>query len=227
MTRRKLQSQRTALVAGATGLVGSSLLARLVAASDYDTIVALTRRETPQRDRRLRVVPARFDDLDAVLDGVRGPALDVFCCLGTTIAKAGSQAAFRRVDHDAVVALARWSRAAGARRFVLVSAMGADANSRFFYNRVKGEAEAGVRREGPASVVILRPGLLDGERAEFRLGESLALAVTRPLRAILPATLRPVAAGDVAAAILEAARSAQPPAVIESAAIQGAASRID
>lgn len=216
----------TAVVAGATGLVGSALLARLLAAGDYASIVALSRRDLAITDPRLRVVPARFDDLESVLDGVRGPALDVYCCLGTTIAKAGSQAAFREVDHDAVVALARWSRAADARRYLLVSAIGADAGSRVFYNRVKGEAEAAVRREGPASVVILRPGLLDGARAEFRLGESIALAVSRPLRAILPAALRPVAADDVAAAMLEAARAANPPAVIESAAMQGAASRI-
>jgi uncharacterized protein YbjT (DUF2867 family) len=220
------KSRRTAVVAGATGLVGSALLARLLAGSDYDAIVALSRRELPLADPRLVTVPARFEDLDAVLDGVRGPALDVYCCLGTTIAKAGSQAAFRRIDHDAVVALARWSRAAGARRYLLVSALGADPKSRVFYNRVKGEAEVALRQTGPASVVVLRPGLLDGTRAEFRLGESLALALTRPLRKILPAALRPVAADDVAAAMLEAARATHPADVIESAAIQGAALRI-
>jgi uncharacterized protein YbjT (DUF2867 family) len=103
--------------------------------------------------------------------------------------------------------------------------MGADARSRVFYNRVKGEAEDAVRREGPASVVVLRPGLLDGPRAEFRLGERVGLALTRPLRGILPAVLKPVHADDVAAAMLEAARARQPAAVIASAAIQGAASR--
>lgn len=220
------QSQRTAVVAGATGLVGSALLARLLASSDYASIIALSRRALPLADPRLATVPARFEDLDTVLDGVRGPALDIYCCLGTTIAKAGSQAAFRRIDHDAVVALARWSRAAAARRYLLVSALGADPKSRVFYNRVKGEAEVAVRQAGPASVVVLRPGLLDGTRAEFRLGESLALALSRPLRRILPASLRPVAAIDVAAAMLEAARAAHPADVIESAAIQGAASRI-
>jgi uncharacterized protein YbjT (DUF2867 family) len=226
MSDSRSKHRRTAVIAGATGLVGSALLVRLLASPDHARIFALTRRALEIADPRLQPVAARFDDLDSVLNGVQGPALDVFCCLGTTIAKAGSQAAFRLIDHDAVVALARWARAARARRFVLVSAIGANAASRVFYNRVKGEAEAAVRNEGPASVVILRPGLLDGERAEFRPGERLALAVTRPLRAILPATLRPVAAEDVAAAMLEAARAAQPPAFIESAAIQGAALRI-
>lgn len=225
MAAPERSSQRTALVAGATGLVGSALLARLLAGRDYAAIVALSRRELSFVDPRLTVRPARFEDLDAVLAGVHGPALDVFCSLGTTIARAGSQAAFRTIDFDAVLALARWSREAAARRFVLVSAMGAHAGSRVFYNRVKGEVEIAVRREGPASVVILRPGLLDGARAEFRLGESVALSLTRPLKRLLPRSLQPVAADDVAAAMLHAALGANPPPLIDSAAIQGAASR--
>jgi uncharacterized protein YbjT (DUF2867 family) len=218
-------SPRAALIAGATGLVGSRLLDRLLADERYARVVALTRRDLAVSDARLDVRPARFDALAEVLGDLHGTQPDVYCCLGTTIAKAGSQEAFRAVDFDAVVALARWAKAAQARRFLLVSAMGADARSRVFYNRVKGEAEDAVRREGPASVVVLRPGLLDGPRAEFRLGERVGLALTRPLRGILPAVLKPVHADDVAAAMLEAARARQPAAVIASAAIQGAASR--
>lgn len=216
----------TAIVAGATGLVGTALLARLCADHDYARVVALARRPPAAVDARLECRQARFDALDEVLGDLRGARPDVYCCLGTTIAKAGSQAAFRAVDFDAVVALARWAKAAQARRFVLVSAMGADAASRVFYNRVKGEAEDAVRRDGPASVVVLRPGLLDGPRAEFRLGERIGLALTRPLRGILPAALRPVHADDVAAAMVEAARAQAPKPVIPSAAIQGAASRM-
>jgi uncharacterized protein YbjT (DUF2867 family) len=217
---------RIAIVAGATGLVGAALLARLCAGQDYARLVALTRRPPAAIDARLECRQARFDALDEVLGDLRGARPDMYCCLGTTIAKAGSQAAFRSVDFDAVVALARWAKTAQARRFLLVSAMGADARSRVFYNRVKGEAEDAVRRDGPASVVVLRPGLLDGPRAEFRLGERIGLALTRPLRGILPAALRPVHADDVAAAMVEAARAQSPKPVIPSAAIQGAASRI-
>lgn len=220
------RSTRTAVIAGATGLVGSALLQRLLASRDDQRIVALVRREIERGDARLQTRPARFDALDSVLADIEGPALDVYCCLGTTIAKAGSQAAFRAVDFDAVLALARWAKAARARRFLLVSAIGADAASRVFYNRVKGEAEDAVRRGGPASVVVLRPGLLDGPRAEFRLGERIGLALTRPLRGVLPAALRPVHADDVAAAMVEAARAQAPQPVIPSAAIQGAASRM-
>lgn len=224
MAAPEKRRQRTAVVAGATGLVGSALLAQMLARKDYASIIALSRRELSVADPRLTVRAARFEDLDAVLADLRGPALDVFCSLGTTIAKAGSRAAFRSIDFDAVLALAQWSRAAGARRFILVSAMGANANSRIFYNRVKGEAEIAVRREGPSSVVILRPGLLDGVRSEFRLGESVALSLTRPLKRLLPRSLQPVAAADVAAAMLRVAVNDRPPQQIDSAAIQGTAS---
>ncbi len=212
---------RDAVIAGATGLVGSELLAAIARARAYPRVFALARRALPPDFPGLRAVEARFDALDAVLGAVR-PGADIFCCLGTTIRKAGSQAAFRAVDHGHVVALARWARTAGARRLLLVSALGADPDSRVFYNRVKGEAERDVRAQGPASVVVLRPSLLDGERTEQRPGERFALALARPLRALIPARLRPVPAADVAAALLDAARATSPPPVLESASLLGA-----
>jgi len=218
-------SVRTAVIAGATGLVGGCVLAQLIASRAYQRLILPTRRAPTLNDPRIELRSARFDALEDVLSDAHGPALDLYCCLGTTIRKAGSQAAFRAVDFDAVLALARWARRARARRFLLVSAMGADARSRVFYNCVKGEAEDAVRREGPDSIVILRPGLLDGERAEVRLAERIGLALTRPIRALLPASLRPVRAEDVAAAMIDAARAERPPAVIASAAMHGAASR--
>ncbi|MCU0755391.1 MAG: NAD(P)H-binding protein [Xanthomonadales bacterium] len=214
---------RIAVIAGSTGLVGGCLLTRLIATRDYPRLVLPTRRAPSLQDPRIELRAARFDALDEVLSDVHGPALDVYCCLGTTLRKAGSQAAFRAVDFDAVVALARWAKRAGARRFLLVSAMGANARSRVFYNRVKGEAEDAVRREGPASVVILQPGLLDGERGEVRPAERIGLALTRPIRALLPASLRPIRAEDVAATMIDAALAERPPAVIASAAMHGMA----
>lgn len=219
-------SPRTAVIAGATGLVGSQLLELLCRVDDYRRLLLPTRRAPTLADPRIELKSARYDDLDCLLHDAQGPALDVYCCLGTTIRKAGSQAAFRAVDFDAVVALARWARKARARRLLLVSAMGADAKSRVFYNRVKGEAEDAVRREGPASVVILRPGLLDGARPEFRFGEALGLALTRPIRALLPASLRPVRAEDVAASMLEAARAERAAPLITSAELHGAKARL-
>lgn len=206
---------RAALLAGATGLVGTRVLERLAADRSRGAITVLARRPIPVPERtELRVID--FDALDT-LDAV--PAVEaVFCCLGTTIGRAGSQQAFRRVDHDYVLALARRARAAGAAHFLLVSAVGADAGSRVFYNRVKGETERDLQAMGWPSLTILRPSLLDGDRAEFRAGERAALAVLRPLSALVPAAWRPVPADAVASAMVGAATTPTPGLrIIESA----------
>jgi uncharacterized protein YbjT (DUF2867 family) len=217
-------SGRDAVLAGGTGLVGGELLHLLAWEGDHERVLALARRTLPLSHPRIEPRPARFDALDEALAGAR-EGCDVFCCLGTTIRTAGSREAFRAVDHDMVLALAHWAKRHRARRLLLVSALGADPRSRVFYNRVKGEAERDARAEGPASVVVLRPSLLDGERGERRFGEALGLALTRPLARAIPAAWRPVHARDVAAALLAAARADDPPPVIESAALQGTASR--
>jgi uncharacterized protein YbjT (DUF2867 family) len=219
------EARRTAVVAGATGLVGAELVARLLRTPAYARVVALARRPLGVRDAHLVVVEAAFDRLPSVLGhAVRsGPAPDVFCCLGSTLKAAGSESAFQRVDHDHVVALGRWARSVGARRMLVVSALGADPGSRVFYNRVKGETERDLAALGLASLVLLRPSLLVGRRAEFRLGERLALIAARPLRRWLPAAVRPVAAADVAQAMIDAALAQAPPSVIASAAMHGAA----
>ena len=151
--------------------------------------------------------------------------IDVFCCLGTTIGRAGSKEAFRRVDHDYVLALGQWARGAGAHRMIVISAAGADAASRVFYSRVKGETERDLAALRLRSLVIVRPSLLSGQRDEFRLGERLALIATRPFRGLIPAGVRPIDAADVAQAMLDAALADAPPAVIDSATMQGAGSR--
>lgn len=189
---------RGALLAGATGLVGHALLARLVDDPDYTRVVALARRPLDLRHPRLVVTVVPFDRLDAVAL----PSIDdVFCCLGTTIKAAGSQAAFRKVDHDYPLKIAELGLAAGASQLLLVSAMGADPNSRVFYSRVKGELEDAAAKLGFRTVIALRPSLLAGERAEFRAGERTALALLAPLRFLVPAAYRPVDATAVAAAM--------------------------
>jgi uncharacterized protein YbjT (DUF2867 family) len=217
---------RVAILAGATGLVGGLLLERLCTAPDYRRVIALARRPPALSDPKLDVRPATYEALDRMLADMAAPdhaPIDVFCCLGTTIKAAGSQAAFRRVDHDYVLALGRWAAGVGARRFLVVSALGAAAESRVFYNRIKGETERELATHGLGSLVILRPSLLDGERAESRPGERLMLLLTRPIRAWLPARIRPVRPGDVAVAMLQAARSPRPPALITSDEMQRAA----
>lgn len=223
-----IMTSAIAVLAGATGLVGSQLANLLASAPDYARVVALARSSNRPAQGTLSWRTADFEQLDRVLADVHGgdAPVDVFCCLGTTIKTAGSEAAFRKVDFDYVLALARWAVRADARRFVVVSALGANARSRVFYNRVKGEAEAALRQVGLRSLVILQPSLLDGERVQFRLGERVTLAALRPLRWLVPESVRPVRDVDVAAAMLEAARAPAPAAVITSGAMQGASTRL-
>lgn len=217
---------RTAVVAGPTGLVGSRLLDILLRDPRYRRVVALSRRPL-EPGPKLEVVDADYDRLDHVLaqvTSVDGP-IDVFCCLGTTIGRAGSKEAFRRVDRDYVLALGRWARGARAHRLIVISAAGADPASGLFYNRVKGETERDLAALRLQSLVIVRPSLLSGQRDEFRLGERLALIATRPFRGLIPARVRPIDAVDVAQAMLDAALADAPPAVIDSATMQGAGRR--
>lgn len=216
---------RHAVLAGATGLVGGALLARLLQDPATGRVYALARRPLPAHPK-LTACPADFDDLTRALAAVPGDvAPDVYCALGTTRRAAGSQAAFRRVDHDHVLALGQWAVRAGAGRLLVVSAVGADAHAAGFYSRVKGQTEAALRALPLRSLVIARPSLLDGARDPWRTGERLALALARLLRPLIPAALRPIGADDVAAALWQAAQQAEPPAVLTSAAMQGAAQR--
>lgn len=194
------------LVVGATGLVGSEALRQLSADARVGGITALVRRDLPG-ELRLPKIEQRVVDFDALdrLDGLLA-ASHVLCALGTTIRQAGSRERFRQVDHDYVVATGRLGLRLGARHFLLVSALGADARSRVFYNRVKGETEAGVRALGYPSVTIARPSLLLGHRRERRLGEEIA----KRLGFLMPGRLRPVQAADVARALVGAAVEDRP-----------------
>ncbi len=217
---------KTAIVAGGTGLVGTQLLRLLDAAAEYSRVIALTRRPPTFAAARIETRAAEFERLSALLADVAGGQLDVFCCLGTTIRAAGSETAFRRVDHDHVLLLAKWAKAADARRVLVVSALGADASSRVFYNRVKGETESGLRALGLRSLVIARPSLLDGDRADGRPGEKIALSAARALRFLIPRSLQPVRDVDVAASLLLAARAPHPPPGIASSAMHGACEQL-
>src|SRR5688572_11971644 len=153
-----------AWIAGATGLVGRALLDALLAEPRVEQVAALARRPLPRTHPKLESVTVDFERLEQELAGRR--ATCAFCCLGTTIKKAGSQDAFRRVDHDYVLAFARAALAAGAEKLLVVTALGADAKSGIFYNRVKGEVEAHLRELGFRELHLLRPSLLLGPREE-------------------------------------------------------------
>ncbi len=193
-----------ALVAGATGLVGHRLVKLLLDARIYDRVHVLARRSTGLADERLVEHAVDFEDLDCVGPLV-GRVDHAFCALGTTIRSAGSKAAFRRVDHDFVVAVAEFARAAGACSFVTVSSLGADPSSGNFYLRVKGETERALETLGLPRLVILRPSLLTGDREEFRAGERagrIVLGLVSPLLIGRLGRVRPVSDVEVAQAML-------------------------
>lgn len=189
-----------AWVAGATGLIGSKLLPMLLEDEGVSAVVSLGRRPSGVSHPRLVERAVDFASLDAA--GLPAPTV-AFCALGTTIKKAGSQEAFRAVDHDAVLAFAKAARAAGAKRFEVVTSLGADAGSMVFYNRVKGEVEQGLRALGFDSLAIAQPSLLLGERAESRFGEQIAVAASRWLKPLLrPLASRPIEGEVVARALV-------------------------
>jgi uncharacterized protein YbjT (DUF2867 family) len=194
---------KQALVVGATGLVGSKLVDVLLADTDYDTIHALVRRPLARTDPRLREHLVDFARL-ATFD--MPAADDVYCCMGTTIGIAGSQDAFREVDYAYPLAVARGALNRGAAQFLFVSAMGANAHSPVFYSRVKGQLEDAAAALGFHAAIAFRPSLLDGDRAELRFGERVAILVLQPARWLVPRKYRPVADLAVARAMVAYAK---------------------
>jgi uncharacterized protein YbjT (DUF2867 family) len=216
---------RVAVVAGATGLVGRAVLAALLADKHTSAVHSLGRRTLPLTHPKLTQHIVDFAALPEL------PQIDdVFVCLGTTIKVAGSQAAFRAVDYDAVLAVAQAGCARGATKLGVVSAMGADAKSGVFYNRVKGEVEDAITQLGYTSVSIVRPSLLVGDRGPLnqpeRPGERIGLMVSKLLKPLIPANYLPVQAEDVAAGLIQAVKAGKPGVQrILSGALQGAAAR--
>ena len=197
---------KTALLAGATGLIGSQLLPLLLASDHYAKVIVVGRRAVPTIHPKLVQVVTELDQLEAVR--LKLIADDVYCCLGTTMAQAGSKEAFYKVDFLYVVQLAALAASNFAAQLLVVSSMGADAESRIYYSRVKGEMEAAVRQTPFRAIHIFRPSLLLGERAAPRLGERLGALGLRVLRPLLRGPLlqyRPVSGAVVAAAMLRAA----------------------
>ncbi|MET0342392.1 MAG: NAD(P)H-binding protein [Polyangiales bacterium] len=192
-------------LAGATGLVGGEALRGLLSDARVQKIVSVTRRPTSVAEARLDERVVDFDALEPALAGTGGDV--AVCCLGTTIKQAGSQAAFRRVDHDYPLAFARAARAAGVHHFLVVTALGADSRSRIFYNRVKGELEDALAGLGFPAFTSVRPSLLIGERSAPRLGERLAA----PLSRLLPRSIRGIEARKVGRALVSLALAPPPP----------------
>jgi uncharacterized protein YbjT (DUF2867 family) len=199
----RLRRMRTALIAGASGLVGGFLLRQLLDSPAYDRVIALGRRGPGLTHPKLAFVQADFGALDKVAAEVACD--DAFCCLGTTIRRAGSRAGFRAVDHAAVLAFAWLARRNGAKRFFVVSALGANAASRVFYNRVKGEMEEALVVLDFPTLAIFRPGLLLGPRVEVRPVERVSAVLLWLAEPLLRGPLRryrAIQASTVARAML-------------------------
>lgn len=199
---------KVALIAGASGLVGGYALQALLGAPDYSRVWALTRRPLGKEHPRLANRTVVFERMADQLKGL--VANDAFCAIGTTIRDAGSQEAFRAADVNSVLMFARAARAAGATRFVVVSSIGADSNSKKFYLRTKGEMEESVADVGFTSVDILQPSLLLGSRKSMRFLEmagQLLAPLVNPLLTGGKEVYRAIPAETVGRAMLGAARA--------------------
>ncbi len=189
------------LLAGASGLVGGAVLERALALDSVTAVISLTRRPGVKRHPKLIEWLGSSDNL---LSGLRHEPVDaVICCLGTTIRNVGGdRARFTHVDKDLVLGLAQWAAGQGVRCFSVVSAVGADAGSRVFYNRVKGEMEKGLKALGLPELHIFHPSILTGPRKEKRSGERIGIALMRALAPLLPDRYKPMPHDVLASALL-------------------------
>jgi uncharacterized protein YbjT (DUF2867 family) len=199
---------KTALIVGATGLIGNQLLDLILGNENYEEVRVLVRKPLGRQHPRLVEIVYDFDKptKEAVT------AADIFCCLGTTMKKAGSKEAFFTVDHEYPMQIARLSLENGAKRYLIVTAMGADPESTFFYNRVKGEVEEDLRSLGFEAVHFFRPTLLLGNRNDKRSGETISEAVMRFFDPVLIGPLkkyRSIESSKVAKAMLALAQKSQ------------------
>jgi uncharacterized protein YbjT (DUF2867 family) len=208
---------KTALIAGASGLTGGYLLNLLLESPEYSTVIAYVRKSSGLTHPKLKEMLVDWENLQEPV-----AAEDVFCCLGTTIKKAGSQEAFRRVDYDYPLQLAQLQFRGGSQQFLLVSAMGADAKSSIFYSRVKGELENALQSIGYKSLHIFRPSFIAGPRKESRPGEKIGLAIFSILSPLFMGPLKkyaPIQAEHIARAMLRTAQKNEPEMKVYDSAV--------
>lgn len=203
---------RTAIVVGSNGLVGSELLKILLESDYYRTVVSLARKYLEVKDDKLvQYIIEDYNQLDEFEELIA--ADDIYCCLGSTMKKAGSKDAFRKVDYEYPLNIAKLAALNDSNQFLLVSALGANADSGVFYNKVKGEVEDAIKEVDFKSLHFFRPSLLLGDRQEKRGGESTAkvLMTTFSFAMIGPwKKYKPVHARKVAKAMFEAAQKNEP-----------------
>jgi uncharacterized protein YbjT (DUF2867 family) len=199
---------KTALIAGSTGLIGKQLLTLLLSTNRYDKVIALTRHDLGFTHPKLVELKVDFSLLDQYADKL--VADDVFCCLGTTMAKAKTKQKFYEVDFTYPLRLAVATKLNNAKQYLIVSALGANKKSAMYYNRVKGEAEEAIGNLGFESLHILRPSLLLGNRDEERSGEDAAKTFYKIFGFMIPTKYKGIEASAVARAMLHYASQQQP-----------------
>ncbi len=200
-------SHKTATIIGATGLIGSYLLQQLQESDAFDAIKVIGRRSAGYRNPKTEELVIDFENKAAFKEAIKGSDA-VFCAVGTTNKKvSGNKTAYRKVDFDIPVNAARFAAETGCNTFAVVSAVGANSNSKNFYTRLKGEMEEEIQQQNIPSLLIFRPSLLLGKRDETRIGETLGKWIMKPLSFLLPSRIRPVEALVVAQAMGNAANS--------------------
>ena len=196
----------TATLVGATGLIGNYLLEELLNDPFFDTVRILIRRPIDITHPKLEKKIVDFNDNDSLLVALSNSDV-MFCAIGSTMKKVkGNKEAYRKIDFDIPVKLARLCKMTGCEKFILVSSAGANSKSRNFYQRLKGETDEAVKSVGLKTVHIMRPSLLLGERKEFRLGENIGKAVMTSLSFLIPEKYKAVQGKDVAKVMLVLAK---------------------
>jgi uncharacterized protein YbjT (DUF2867 family) len=199
---------KTALIAGATGLIGNQLLQLLLSDDRYNNVKVLTRKPIVIQHSKLEVIIVDFDKLSQYKNQLASN--DVFCCLGTTMKQAKSKEAFKKVDLDYPLELARLTKENGATQYLLISALGADKNAGIYYNKIKGETEDAIAKENFQTLHIFRPSLLLGDRKESRSGEDAAKVFYKLFGFLIPKKYKGIEAATVARAMLFFAKQEKP-----------------
>ena len=192
----------TATLVGATGLIGSHLLQELLNDVHFDTVRILIRRPIDITRIKLEKKIVDFNDSDSLLVAISNSDV-LFCAIGSTMKKVkGDKEAYRKIDFEIPVKLARFCKMTGCEKFILVSSAGANPKSPNFYQRLKGETDDAIKESGLKTIHIMRPSLLLGERKEYRLGENIAKAMMKGLSFLIPAKYKAVQGKDVAKVML-------------------------
>lgn len=205
-----------ALILGATGLVGQSLLGQLLQDNHYEEIIVFVRRKIDLEHDKLHQVIINYEELDNFIEHFKVDHL--FCCLGTTIKVAKTKEAFRKVDFEYPLAAAKLGKSLGIKHFLLVSALGADSKSSVFYNKTKGEVEEAIKNIEIPTFTYLRPSILLGERSESRIGESIGAGIGKLISPLMFGALkkyRPIEASEVAQNLILAALEQESTSAIE------------